>query len=534
MHTSYPIKPNGRYWAYARKSTDREDLQVDSIPIQNQWFKKIEQYHNIKIERIFEERRSALIPDNRPEFKEMLKGVKSGKLDGIITISLDRAARNMIEGGLICHALQTKKIKHIITAHGIFDPTSDTISMSVHFAQATQYSRNLSYKTIEGQNYKTRNKGKWMWMAPTGYENTMDPKTREKFVVPDEHFEILQKIIRRVFRGMSIAEAYDKSYEMGLRSRITKKRQIAKKMTRSGFYNLFDESRLMFYAGMVRDLEGDWYKGEHKAMLTMEEVEEYLGRKNRRYIRSEKFFPFRSLVVCSGCGKTLTSQVQKGFIYYHCTGRGCEQKRYIREDRFSTQFKDLLGDFQISKNNIELMKERIVSYGEAKQHVVQEDNEIAFKKISDIEKEKVQLTRMRTREEISFEDFKKTLAQIEKEEKVFRDQIGKNQEITRSDMQSASNWVELLRRLSESYEEQNWKEKAYFLKVFGSNFILKDKKLLCERINRLFLPPKNIRNSRVVSHSAHRLNNIDEYIDYLFQNIEEVEKILRCISFSAP
>lgn len=522
------------YCAYLRKSTDREDLQVDSIPLQEAWVKKTAAFLGKKIERVFQDSRSALKPNNRPEFTKLLKEMKAGKWEGVFVISLDRIARNMPEGGEICYALQTAKVKQIITSHGIFDPTSDTIAMAVHFGQATQFSRNLSFKTTEGQNNKARQRGKWMWRAPAGYVNTMDPKTREKFVEPDEHFNTVKRVIKMVFSGVSVAEAYEKAYDLGLRTRPTKKNPLPKRYSRAGFYKLFEERALMFYAGMVSDLEGAWHQGWHKPLITLKEVSDYLNKNSRQYVRSERFFPFRSMIRCGTCQTAITSQIQKGITYYHCNGnkKGCDQKKYIREDALDEQFANLLDQFTISNKDIEITKKNMIESGEVKQKIVVENNELIFKKITNLEKEKVRLTRMRSKEEISFESLKAALIEIETEEKELRNKLSKNQEITREDVDTFSLWIELLGSLSGSYKSQHYQEKAVLLKFFGLNFILRDGIVSCEAINPLFTPPKISEFSTMVSQSRQGLNLLREYIDLVFERIDEVKNILKVLNFS--
>lgn len=519
------------YCAYLRKSTDREDMQVQSIDTQREWVEKISLILGKPVVYFYEDSKSAKKPGNRPEFTRMMKDIKAGKWEGVFCYTVNRIARNIPEGSDFAYNLQLKKIKEFITTQNVFTPESDTISIMIHIAQSVQYSIDLSKVTSDGQNKKAKDSGKWMWKAPAGYVNTMDARTREKFVVPDEHFETMRKIMQLVFNGLSKAEAHDKAYELGLRTRPTPKQPHAKKFSKTGFYRLFGKRHLMFYAGMVSNLKGDWYQGEHKAMVTIEAVEKYLGQNQKQYIRSEKFFPFRSLIKCTSCKTAITSQIQKKITYYHCNGykKGCDQKKYITEKALDAQFIPILKAHTITNKDIELIKQGIVNNGEVKRVIVQDDNEKTFKKINDLEKEKVRLTRMRSKEEISYEGLRAALKEIEQEEKDLNEKIGTNQKITSSDLEAANNWIELLGSLSRNYQEQQLPEKAFLLKIFGLNFVLRDGIVSCEAVNPLFLPPLNIENCTVVAPRGHGLN---KFINLIFENIEEIKTILKRLSMA--
>lgn len=500
-------------------------MQVQSIDTQREWVEKISLILGKPISHVYVDTKSAKKPNNRPEFTQMMKDIKAGKWEGVFAYTVNRIARNIPEGADFVYNLQLRKIKEFITTQNVFTPETDTITIMVHIAQSVQFSIDLSKVTSDGQNKKAKESGKWMWRSPAGYVNIMDAKTREKFVIPDEHFETMRKIIKLVFAGMSKAEAYDKAYDMGLRTRPTPKQPYAKKFSKTGFYRLLEKRHLMFYAGMVSDLKGDWYQGEHGPMITLKEVEKYLGENKKEYVRSNKVFPFRSLIVCGTCKTGITSQIQKKITYYHCNGRkfGCDQKKYITEEALNNQFIDLLEKYTISQKEIDIIKKRMVDNGHAKQVIVEEDNEKTYKKINNLEKEKVRLTRMRSKEEISFEGLRAALKEIEQEEKDLKEKIGTNQKITRSDLESFNNFIELLGSLSGSYESQHLQEKGFLLKSFGLNFILRGGIVTCEAINPLFDIPRNDANCTVVAQKGHGLN---EYIQYIFDNIEEVKAIL--------
>ncbi len=72
-----------RYRLYARKSTDTEDRQVQSLDDQVKYMRRIAKQQGLHIigEPIFESK-SAKRPFNRPQFTALLQEIEEGKIDG--------------------------------------------------------------------------------------------------------------------------------------------------------------------------------------------------------------------------------------------------------------------------------------------------------------------------------------------------------------------------------------------------------------------------------------------------------------------
>lgn len=68
-----PTQPTLRYFLYARKSSESEDRQVQSIEDQVNRLKLLAADLKIEIKEIITEAKSAKMPDCRPEFTRMQK-----------------------------------------------------------------------------------------------------------------------------------------------------------------------------------------------------------------------------------------------------------------------------------------------------------------------------------------------------------------------------------------------------------------------------------------------------------------------------
>lgn len=95
-----------KYVLYARKSTESDERQVQSIDDQVSYWTRRARELGIKIARIYMEERSAKDPGNRPVFAKMFKEIERGGIDGVLCWKIDRLSRNPVDSGTVQYALQ--------------------------------------------------------------------------------------------------------------------------------------------------------------------------------------------------------------------------------------------------------------------------------------------------------------------------------------------------------------------------------------------------------------------------------------------
>ena len=72
-----------KYFIYARKSSESEDRQVQSIESQVEELQKLAKNSSLAVVNIFSESKSAKAPE-RPIFEEMLSRIRAGEANGIL------------------------------------------------------------------------------------------------------------------------------------------------------------------------------------------------------------------------------------------------------------------------------------------------------------------------------------------------------------------------------------------------------------------------------------------------------------------
>ncbi len=195
---------NIRYRLYARKSTDTEDRQVQSLEDQVKYMQERAKELGLNIVgKPIRESKSAKRPYNRPLFSAMLEEIEEGKIDGIICWKVDRLSRNPTDSGHIQQLLQDEKIQHILAMDKSYYPEDNSIVFSVEASQAAEYVRKLAVDTRRGMQSKAE-KGHKPGVPPVGYLNDRF----EKIVIADpDRFNLVRMLWDKMLTGTySIAQ----------------------------------------------------------------------------------------------------------------------------------------------------------------------------------------------------------------------------------------------------------------------------------------------------------------------------------------
>lgn len=355
-----------KYVAYARKSTDDSDKQINSIPDQ---LKEIDRIGRglVRADTLTDERSAKVL--GRPGFEQMKNLIESGKAQGIICWKINRLARNPVDGGWIIWKLQQGAIRHLKTDDGDYYPGSDMLLLYLHFGMANQFSLNLSKDVTRGMLSKAES-GRRPGSAPLGYLNSNNGNKGEEFIYIDPvRGPIIQKMMECMLAGTHNAPQILEiaTEEWGLRTRPTKDHPRGCKLTKSAWYkilqNPFFYGKFQYPIGH-KDAEGKrqkiWVDGTHDALITYEQfrkIQKIL--KQHAPKRTNQTFAYIGLMRCGGCGARITAErknkTQKNgnkhqYVYYRCTGqvdRDCQQKS-VREDRLEEAMQEFLSSMEIS------------------------------------------------------------------------------------------------------------------------------------------------------------------------------------------
>lgn len=476
-----------KYFLYARKSSESEDRQVQSIDDQVGRLERLSKDTNLSIKHIYKESKSAKKPNNRPLFEEMMKRVENGEADGILCWHLNRLSRNPIDSGKISWLLQQGVIKSIQTMEKEFRPEDNVLLFSVESGMANQFCRELSVNVKRGNQKKLEN-GWRPGMAPQGYLNELSNHT---IIKDPKRFDLIRKAWDLMLTGnFTVPQVLEKlNNDWGYRTPI-KKRIGGTPMAISGLYKIFTN---IFYAGTILHKD-QTYPGKHDRMITVEEydhVQLILGRAGKPRPKAHHF-AFTGMIRCGECGCLHTAETKKKIIlgtgklkeytYYHCTRKKreikCSQKKVLNQNELEGQIDKLLGEYTIlpefrdwalevlaHNNDIEI-DDRTKIYNTLHNNLVKTQGDLD------------ELTRMRYRKMIDDEPFLKEKEILQKGISQLKDKLKETES-------RAENWIELTEKTFNfatyariKFNKGTLEEKKEILAALGSNPLINDQKLL--------------------------------------------------------
>ncbi len=484
------------YFLYARKSSESDDRQIQSIDDQVHRLKRLAADFNLSIKKIYTEAKSAKKPNNRPLFNEMMKGIEDGEANGILCWQINRLSRNPIDSGKLGWFLQQNVLQSIRTIDREYLPDDNVLLFSVESGSANQFILDLSKNTKRGIQSKLE-KGWLPGLAPIGYLNA----NGDSPIVKDpERFNLVRKMWDLMLTGnynppkiLEIA-----SREWGLTTRKTK-RHGGKELSRSGIYKMFTSQ---FYAGVI-EMKGCLYQGKHEPMITTEEYDRaqiLLGRKGKPRPQKHKF-PFTSMIKCKECGCFYTAETKtkiikstkevKQYTYYHCTKKSkiikCSQTKNIREEDLESQIEKELEKYTILPEFLQWALEILNEKNDTEIKDRAQIYDIQHKTIVKTQKELDELTRMRYRQLIDDEAFLRERSALQIKIEELKSKLRETE--TR-----AQTWLELTEK---TFKFATYARKAFLtggletkkeiLSCLGKDPVIKDGKLVIEP-NEWFAP----------------------------------------------
>ena len=449
------LNQNKRAVLYARKSTESEDKQVQSIDDQIRIMKEVARDEGLQIIEVLSESKSAKAPGVRPVFKQMMCDIEDGKYNIILAWDTSRLSRNPKDGGDLQWLLDSGVLSGIRT-HEKWYRDNDELLFTIENSMNSRFIKELKAKVTRGMDSKA-SKGDYPGMAPVGYTNDrLERKIVKDPIMFDRVAELWRKALTGTYTVAELTRIADK--ELMIRTTQTKKRGGGP-LCHNGIRSLLMNP---FYVGKFK-WGGKIYSGNHPPMISesqFEHMQKILDPKHATRPKNELYqFLLRGMLKCSECGyaivtekkfKKLKDGTVKEYHYCHCSGRkqGVKCKNheiYIREEDLIKQIKDELCRYTIDEDFYKIAIEALAEEDEIE--VAKQDEKIANinKRIADKTNELNNLRRAVYKGII--DDYAFFLA----EQKSIEDEIRKL-EADRKGIQTAA---------------YNWRDKANYIFMFA-------------------------------------------------------------------
>ena len=243
----------------------------------------------------------------------------------------DRLARNSVDGGKIIYLIDRDVIKDLkFPTYRLDNNAQGKFMLSIAFGQSKYYVDSLSENVKRGIRLKL-SKGIWPQWAPVGYLNERNTHT---IVVDKNKAPLIKKAFELYSTGnFTLERLADTLNACGLTGKENKPLTIWR-------YQYILKNPI--YYGLIR-YNGETYEGTHEPIITkklFDKCQEVMRGRGKPK-KTKRYFVFRDLMMrCDECGRMITAETHKGFIYYRCTKRNTNcPKKYLREEELAAQIK---------------------------------------------------------------------------------------------------------------------------------------------------------------------------------------------------
>lgn len=509
-----------KYVIYARKSSESEDRQVQSIDDQINRLKEIAKDLDLKVVRIYKESKSAKQPGRRQLFSELISLIESGKANGILCWQINRLSRNPKDSGDIQQLLQDGILQSIRTIEREYKSDDNVLLYSVESGMANQFIQDLKKNTIRGLIGKLE-RGGYISKAPQGYKNDII----NKIIIKDpDRFDLIRNLWDMVLsEKYKITEILDiLNNKLYFRTSINKK-SGGKPLSQSGLYRILSNKA---YAGIVcyKDKE---YQCTHEPMISLEEfnrVQEILGRKNKPKPHRHHF-SFTGIIKCGRCGCLVTAEEKTkyikstnknaNYIYYRCTRRKREiqcKEKVITLQNLENQILENIGKYMIPKEFTKWALDVLQEKHKKEIEFRTKDYERIDKEYKSLQRQLDNLTKIRLKDLITDTEYEKQRTDLLNEIKIVKNKLSITQD-------RAINWIDLMEKAfdfvttaRERFLNGDNNVKRQIFSALGQNYILKDGKLIIEPVKWL-VPISKQRENIIKDFSKLELNSFSLYKD---------------------
>ncbi|HNT29938.1 MAG TPA: recombinase family protein, partial [bacterium] len=341
-------------------------------------------------------------------------------------------------------------------------------------------------------------KGEYPSMAPLGYIN-LDSEGRiagkafdsakQKYFMELADQRPLQRVeidpvvgpmVKQLFNwvaysNLSLEETRQRAIDEGLRGQRSQAK-VAKSTIQGILTN-------PFYYGLMQ-FAGETAVGNHEPIVDkdlFDAVQEVLKQHSRpRKKNSHKKF-LRGLIECGECGCAITTERQKGWLYYRCTKKKAKcHQAYIRSEILEARLSEAINEVILPQDFIDWAKRNLVDVH------LQESQELEIRRKGlqmELNTTKNQLANLLTLKIsagnadgslLSDQEYREQKNKLQDAELKIQNKIGDLNQQERNWLKDCELYFEFNNRLQEKFIEGSVEQQRIILNLIGSNIILRD------------------------------------------------------------
>ena len=458
---------------YCRKSTDREEMQQNSISHQINNCLKTAQNNNLKIEEEIVESKSAKEEYKREWFNSMIDLCKKWWVSFIIIDEPKRLSRNNIDTSRIIDLMDKKLIKWILATSREYrsENSRDKFLLQLDLSLSKMDNEDRA-KDILDKMISCAKDGKVLGKVPFWYKNVLIKKWVKDVVVSEEEKKLWNQILSMVVEWIPFKEIAKKLYPLWLKNKLWKpwSSERLRSFITHDFYRWFTCFRKELY--------------EHKYPLIfdlqlLEEANKKISIRDYNPIKQK--FPLKTKIKTNKW-EPMVVYVKKWNIYY----RNHKRKINISENIIIQSFWEFIESFIIPKELEKYLKKWLLNYYKE----IFKNNSINEKKInkqiSQIREKKEKLMELFYAWWISVEWVKKRKNEFEKQKFNLDLELSKMISVDDACLGESLFFIELFTNLYK-YWKTLWNEwKIMIMDIIISELFIDQKKSLRIQSNELF------------------------------------------------
>ncbi|MCQ2776299.1 MAG: recombinase family protein [Bacilli bacterium] len=352
-----------RVCAYCRVSTDNEE-QTSSYELQKAHFEEyIKGMSNWELVEIYaDEGISGTSTEHRESFNRMINDAREGKIDVILTKSISRFARNVVDTILITRELKNRNpsVRIIFESERLDtgDPTQEMI-LNILAMMAEEESRNKS--RIMNWSYDERFKrGNFMTPSLFGYRVNED----KEYIIQEDEAEVIRLVFSMYVTGYTPKQISETMAELGMKSNMKGEskwspnvvRNIIDNERRSGKIIAWKTFTPNFLDHKIRKNRGErnqYYKDYHHEGIIPLEMYEYAIKIKNMYKTAHFFGEIPEL-------RVVKTGVLKGFVPICRNYPGFSYDNYLLASNYAYKL-DEKGN-RIPDKNTDLLKSQVSEF----------------------------------------------------------------------------------------------------------------------------------------------------------------------------
>ncbi|MFA6081222.1 MAG: recombinase family protein [Patescibacteria group bacterium] len=469
-------------FAYIRVSTVGQAEEGFSLDNQEGAIKEFCKSRGIFLSRIFNDEGKSGRTINRPEFQEMLNGIRETSVDSVIIYKIDRFARNVADFSRIYDEFKAKGVRLISVLEG--DLTGSSSLIPNIFASVAQWESEVNGQRTRDALIQKFKEGWQPTPPPIGYMS-IGEKKEKKTCEPDSK---IASIIKELFQLYSTG-----NYSIfELTQWLSEQNIFSRHGTILGHSVVGNILNNPFYYGLIR-WHGESKMGNHKPIISkgLFQTCQYVLAKHRDFLTRKRIHNFllRGFLYCAECGQKYTAEWHKDekkfkkrggkIAYYHCQklDRNKCPSPYVEVTTLEKKVEERIKKLQFSNEFINAVVKK------AKETLVESRKNIESLKQGVVNRKSVLLGRRNILEDalldgtVDRDVFKRKHNDILMKIDLLDEKIEKLDNDCRLDMNLIEEVLAFTRNIYKTYLDAPDFLKRHYLRFFYEKIIIKNKEI---------------------------------------------------------